>query len=228
MKQSIYYLHIPRTSGVLIREVVKTKKPLANILAGHKTIITEDVIKNAEYIIGHYGLTPIRENSKTFTILRNPDERLFSYLKYIWKHFYNYLSVEDAITFFLTDSNFKKNISNQQSKFLTGRLDTNLYNSKLKDLKDMVYSGWCLYEYKEDLESVIKSITENNINILFYEDENLYNSAFSLLSIDFPDINLNNKVNSSLEFSDELYDKFKDTIHSLNLVDWQVYEHFKK
>jgi hypothetical protein len=153
MKTPIYYLHIPRTSGVFIRDKVlfHSEQNQKSFLSTHKINIGLEDFENKDYISGHYGLTPIPYVSTTFTILRDPIERTFSYMKYIWEHFYNYTSMDEAFMFFLTNKNFKEILSNQQSNFLTSQIDINEYNTILIDtlFTDSTNANMCIIGWND-------------------------------------------------------------------------------
>ena len=57
MKQSVYYMHVPRTSGTFIVQNLREQKPDSNIVAGHRYPISLDSLEKADYIAGH--TTPI-------------------------------------------------------------------------------------------------------------------------------------------------------------------------
>ncbi len=231
MKTPIYYLHIPRTSGVFIRDKVllHSQENNKSFLSTHQINIELEDFKNKDYISGHYGLTPIPYASTTFTILRDPVERSFSYMKYIWEHFYNYLSMEQAFIFFLTNKNFRKNLSNQQSNFLTSHIDINEYNKNTNDTAKHVTSNWYLVTKEINKNSVIESVNKNNINILFFEDPNLYKKVFDFYELkNTSSINLNEKINESKKVDLEFYKKYYEEIYKINEIDIEVYNFFKE
>lgn len=231
MKTPIYYLHMPRTSGVFIRDKVllHSEKNQKNFLSTHKINIELKDFENKDYISGHYGLTPIPYASTTFTILRDPVERTFSYMKYIWEHLYNYTSMDEAFMFFLTNKNFKENLSNQQSKFLTSEIDINEYNRNTNNIANHVRSNWYLITKNIDKDSVIESVNKNNIEVLFFEDPELYKKVFNFYKIDNSEnIDFNKKMNESKKVDTEFYKKYYDQIFEMNKIDIEVYNFFKK
>lgn len=228
MKRCVYYLHIPRTSGVFIREMVKTKKTEATIVAGHNFELSNECFEKAEIIIGHYGTTPIKYSDHTFSILRNPLERTYSYLKYIWSKFYYTISIENFFKTYLDNDKFLNAISNQQSKMLTGSIDLKEYNKNVKDLKDMVEINWSLNNYKTDINGVVKSIKDNNINIFNFNNKNLYQDVFKILNISLEKIDIKNKINQSPYIKEDLYVKNYELLKNINNLDLELYEYFFK
>jgi hypothetical protein len=230
MKTPIYYLHIPRTSGVFIRDKVllHSEKNQKSFLSTHKINIKLEDFKNKDYISGHYGLTPIPYVSSTFTILRDPVERTFSYMKYIWEHLYNYTSMDEAFMFFLTNKKFKQILSNQQSSFLTSEIDIDEYNRNTNNILNHVRSNWYLITKNIDKDSVIESVSKNNIQVLFFEDPELYKKVFDFYKIDNADyINSNKKINESKKVDTEFYKKYYDQVFEMNKIDIEVYNFFK-
>jgi hypothetical protein len=232
MKKAIYHLHIPRTSGIFISKHVYeySKENNKNFFArNHSTKVILEDFKKQDYITGHYGLTPIPYSQKTFAILRNPTERSFSYMKYIWQGFYSYMNIDEAFMFFLTDKKIQEAISNQQSKFLTSELNVEEYNKNIHDINKHVISGWSLINKEIDKNSVIKSIKDNKIKILFFEDKDLYKKVFNIFELNnIENINFYEKKNSSIPVDLEIYQKYYDKIYEINKIDIDVYNFLKE
>ena len=231
MNKAIYYLHIPRTSGVFFRNILRSYSEQNNkkILSGHDFKINIDDFSKKDYICGHYALTPLSYSEKTFTILRDPIERSFSYMKYIWNHSYRYMSMDTAFDFFLKKENLREQLSNQQSNFLTATLDIEKYNERTYDTKTHHLNGWSLITKDINKDSVIKSVIDNNIEILFFDDSDLYKKVFNIFKLkDFDHIDFSKKVNESPKADIEFYKKWYDTIYKINEVDIEVYNFLKK
>ena len=199
------------------------------MLSGHDFKIEKEDFKDKDYIIGHYGLTPVSYSKKTFSILRDPVERSFSYMKYIWKWFYSDRSVEDTFNFFLTDKNFRELLSNQQSKFLTQTTDLENYNNNINDMEKHVMSGWSLINKEINTESVLESINKNNIEILFFEDKDLYKKVFSIFELNnMPNLDFSKKINESPAIDLKLYKECYNEIYKINDIDIDVYNSLRK
>ena len=228
---AIYHLHIPRTSGIFIKRTIAEYSEInkKKMLSGHDFKIEKEDFKDKDYIIGHYGLTPAPYSKKTFSILRDPVERSFSYMKYIWKWFYSDRSVEDTFNFFLTDKNFRELISNQQSKFLTQTTDLENYNNNINDMEKHVMSGWSLINKEINTESVLESIDKNNIEILFFEDKDLYKKVFSIFELnDMPNLDFSKKINESPTIDLKFYKECYNEIYKINNIDIDVYNFLRK
>lgn len=195
----------------------------------HSTKIIVKDFKKQDYITGHYGLTPVPYAQTTFAILRNPVERSFSYMKYIWKGFYSHMSIDEAFVFFLTDKKIKKAISNQHSKFLTSELNVDEYNKNINDVNKHVISGWSLINKEINKNSVIKSIQDNKIKIFFFEDNDLYKKAFNVFELNnIENINFYQKRNCSITVDLQIYKKYYDRIYEINKIDIEVYDFLKE
>lgn len=227
MKQCIYHLHIPRTSGVLIREVIKNQNPESKIVSGHKNQISISDLDSANFISGHYGTLPIKRSDKTFTIIREPIERTFSCLKYIWSHFYSSMSMYDFFEFYLSDQKLSESVSNQQSKFLTGPVEINKYNDNIKNLKNMVESNWFIESNVKSVSDVISSIYLNNIEVFDYSNKKLYLEISKVIGINYNKDIFENKLNISPFMVKDIYLEYYDKVANLNYLDLELYEHFK-
>jgi len=230
MKHSVYQLHIPRTSGVFIRSVLRNYSENNNksILAGHNFNINLEDFKAQDYIIGHYGLTPTPYVSKTFTILRDPVERCFSYMKYVWQAFYRNSNIDEVFEKFLNDESFKNVLSNQQSKFLTSFMDIESYNKNTDNIKNHFLSGWSLVVPNINKELVIDSINTNSIEVLFFDDKELYKKVLNIFNIENTyGIDYYNKTNQSIELDLNFYNNYYDKIVKINQIDIEVYNHLR-
>jgi hypothetical protein len=227
MKRCIYHLHIPRTSGVLIRELFKKNNPKSFIVSGHKEKLYRTDMMNADFISGHYGTLPIEYASSTFAILREPIDRTFSCLKYIWSHFYFDMTVDNFFEFYLSSPELIESVSNQQSKFLTGPIDINNYNLNIQNLKKMVESNWFVQGKPELLTDVIQSISLNNIKILDYSSKNIYHEVSEIIQNNYTKENFETKINSSTKVSEKVYKKYYDKIVEINNLDLELYEYFR-
>lgn len=231
MNNAIYQLHIPRTSGVFFRNVLTSysEKNSKKFLSGHGFKIDVNDFYNQDYISGHYALTPVPYSGKTFTILREPVERSFSYMKYIWNHSYQYMSMDVAFDFFLKKENLRDALSNQQSNFLTSKLNLDSYNKDTENKENHHRNGWSLMTKDIDKDSVIQSIVDNNIEVLFFDDPDLHTKVFNIFKLDnFEDINFSKKVNESPKVDNKFYSRWYDEICKINEIDIEVYNFLKK
>ena len=228
MKQCVYHLHIPRTSGVLIRELFKKNNPKSFVVAGHREKLFISDMMNADFISGHYGTLPIQYSSQTFAIYREPVDRTFSYLKYIWPRFYSNMNFIDFLNFFFSNKNLVESITNQQSKFLTGNINLERYNNDIYYLKKMVENNWHIENYETDIESVKDYINKSNINIFNYEEPDLYKKIINSINLNIPEHSFDDVVNSSLKIDEQTYSSYTDKIKEINNIDLELYDYFKK
>jgi hypothetical protein len=195
---------------------------------GHSDKIVLKNFETQDYITGHYGLTPVPYARKTFAILRDPVDRSFSYMKYIWQGHYSDKSIEDAFEFFLTDQKLQSALSNQHCKFLTSKIDVENYNKNIDDMKKHVESDWSLISKNIDRESVVKSIDENKIKILFFEDKDLHKKVFDIFELESTEhINFHEKRNSSITVDSKIYRKYYERICEINKNDIELYNFLK-
>jgi hypothetical protein len=228
MKRCIYHLHIPRTSGVLIRELFKKNNPKSFIVSGHKEKLYRTDMMNADFISGHYGTLPIEYSSDIFAIYREPVERTFSYLKYIWPRFYSRMSFDEFLKFFLNDPVLVDAISNQQSKFLTGNINLEKYNDDIYYLKKMVESNWHVENFLQDSKSILEYIDINNIKMFDYAEPNVYQKISELFKLNIDISGFDDVINPSLDIKEKQYISYIDQIREINLLDLELYNYVKK
>jgi hypothetical protein len=136
-KESFYYLHITKTSGIAVQSELK------NVFKEYRTFVNsiqhldeEDMLKS-KLISGHFAMYPFllyKNNNKKIngiTIIRNPIDRAISYFIFKYK-------ITDSIFGFKTKNLTSKNfdtflsdqvsvdhITNYQTKTMTSSLDLN-------------------------------------------------------------------------------------------------------
>jgi hypothetical protein len=223
---SIYHLHIPRTSGGSLRKEIINNSSFKKILSGHNTKISLDDFKSSSFISGHYGIGPARYSKKTFTILRDPNELTYSYIKYLTFVPDNTVANEKSLVKYLNNKDLSSSVTNVISKFLT--LDTNIekYNSNIHDHITMANNSWFLKQKSFSENDVISSILKNNIKIFYFNDKDLYQNIGNFLNIDI-DINRIENLNVSIDEDSHLYEKYFDKINSLNNIDNAVFASVK-
>ena len=229
---SIYHLHIPRTSGIYIKNNV-----LPHLITGgvphfvsNRTVIDTNKLTTSKFVGGHFGLMPLdyMDNPDVFSIIRNPIDRFISYFKYTTgrvrmgeeaeKRKYDWLYGEEA-----------EKQSNSQSKFLTGKINIEKFNNNIYYLQENVKNHWFIENYSLNLNDVLSNIdkfycyTLDNQN-LFLEDLNksLYKN-FGFNTFKYKD-----KVNRSPDIEVIFSKQDIDKIIELNELDMQVYEYVQK
>lgn len=229
---SIYHLHIPRTSGIYIKNNV-----LPHLISGgvshfvsNRTQINPTTISNSEFVGGHFGLMPLdyMKNPEVFSILRHPVDRFISYFKYTTGRIRMGEEAERKKHSWLYGEECLMQ-SNSQSKFLTGKINIEKFNNGIGYLQENVKQHWFIENYTLNLDSVLSNVDKiycyslENQNI-FLEDLNksLY-KHFGFNTFKYRD-----KANCSPEIGVTFSKKDIDRIVELNELDMQVYEYVQK
>jgi hypothetical protein len=223
---SIYHLHIPRTSGGSLRKEVINNSKFKKILSGHYTKISPDDFKNYEFVSGHYGIGPARYSEKTFTILRDPNELTYSYIKYLTFVPDNTFANEESLIRYLSDESLSNSVTNVISKFLTLEIDIEKYNSNIHDHITMANNSWFLKKEDFSESDTISSILKNNVKIFYFDDKNLYEKISNYLNIDI-DVSRVQNLNVSIDEDRHLYEKYFEKINLLNNIDNNVFAAIK-
>jgi len=221
-------MHVPRTSGVFIRGIIANKFNNESKILGHGHIIGDEDFKNSTLISGHFGIEPLRYAKKTFSVIREPNELTFSYIKHIHARLKMTIPFEELLNIYLSPSEFSFAVTNLITKSLTGTVDIKEYNKHYSSQIIMVDNCWFLKDHLTDYEDVISFIEDKNIKIYIYESQNIYNDIFSDNQIDDIDLSLHKAVNNTAKSFDFLYDKYFDRINELNDIDRKVYDYFKR
>lgn len=220
---TVYHLHIPRTSGVYVRTLLLKGRTTEESVAGHYRTVSESDFAKAKTISGHYGLSPCPYADKTFAIVRRPEHLTFSYIKYLSLFNGSNAFTEDHLKRYLNEDKLRDSVTNVISKFLSLKLDLNLYNKNIKDLLQMANNSWYLEKLKYSDQTAIDSIKRNNIKIFHYESESLYKDLAQFLSISEDSFAVD-KINASPADRSDLYNKYYNDIINLNSTDNQLYE----
>lgn len=216
---STYHLHIPRTSGVFIRDEIIKKSDENNFL-GHTEKIPKSFI-GFKNVSGHFATTPIKDMDNNFSVIRNPIDLTISYINYMRDCFYESISLPDLLEKYILEKTIM-NFVDINCKFLTGHMDIDLYNKNLSDLKIVAESGWYIEGYSLDKNTCIDIINNNETNILIFEDIDLYSKVSNLYNTSHSGI----KTNASSHFEQEEIDPYIDMLTELNSADIDLYNHF--
>lgn len=222
---SIYHLHIPRTSGGFIRKSIVSKIDGYNVVGHYRSISDED-FKKASFISGHYGLNPSNFVDRIFTVLRNPNELTFSYIKYLsLVSGVNNFS-EDFLKKYLYEDKLRFAVTNVNTKFLSANVNIDQYNKNINNHINMANNLWYLEIEDVSSANAIRQIKDKNILTFFYDSKNLYRDIHDMIGINYNPINIS-RVNQSFADTEELYEKYFDEISLANNVDLQLYRRFK-
>lgn len=225
---SLYHMHVPRTSGVFIRNIIADRLNSEAMILGHGRPLKEQNFANAKFVSGHFGVEPLKYCQKAFSVIRDPNKLTFSYIKHIHARLKMTIPFEELLNIYLSPSEFSFAVSNLITKFLTGTVDIEEYDKYYSNQIIMVDNCWFLKDHLTDHEDVISFIENKNIKIYIYESKNVYNSILSDNLIDNTDVSANKIVNNTAKTFDDLYNKYFNKIKELNNLDIAVYEHFNR
>lgn len=218
---SIYHLHIPRTSGVYIRENLIKSFQDKNNFVGHKQKLPNS-FKNFDNVSGHFANTPVLDSDFTFAIVRNPVSLSFSYIQYMKDKFYPTMKFEELFDKYEKEDKLKSFI-NINTKFLTGFINIEKYNNSITDLKKLAENCWEVENYVSTAEFAKEHIESCNIKIFKYEDNNLYRDICKIYKRD-----ISQKVlNESSKIDSIVLKKYYSVLSELNWLDLELYEIIK-
>lgn len=229
---SIYHLHIPRTSGIYIKNNViphLISNGVEHFISNRSRIDVEK-IKQSKFVGGHFGLMPLdyMENPEIFTIVRDPVERFISYFKYTTGPKRAGKEAEEKLDRWLYGEECEMQ-SNLQSKFLTGKLNIEKFNQDILQFQNTVSSGWYLEGYKLDIKNVISSLEKMKAYTL--EELDLFKIDLNkslLKQFGFSTFKHSDKANSSYDIGIKFDKRHINRIEEINLLDMEVYEYVQK
>lgn len=229
---SIYHLHIPRTSGIYIKNNV-----LPHLIAdgvphfvSNRSKIDLGIIKNSKFVGGHFGTTPIEymNSPEVFSIIRNPVDRFISYFKYTTGLVRMGEEAEKKKYEWLYGKQSEMH-SNSQSKFLTGKINIDYFNNNLNYMQEKVESGWFLENYNLNLDKILENVDKfycyslDNYEI-FIDD---FNKAL-MKNFGFNSFKYKDPANLSPDIGIIFNKKDVERIIQLNELDIKVYEYVQK
>lgn len=223
---SINHIHIPRCSGIYVKEHILPDLKSRNIpyFATNHGIISKDSFENKRFISGHFGMTPLKYRSDLINVclLRNPVDRFVS----------NFLYVNQGLKGLQIESGLEKWIyesqqHNLQAKSLSSIIDEEKYNASNHGA-DRANNGWYLEQKDIDISKIknfIDSIeiidTMENHSRFINNFNELLNKVFGFST--FSNKNLINSNNLKIKISDNL----KNKIIEVNSIDMEIYEYVK-
>lgn len=250
-KESFYFLHLPKTSGISFQSELKKAFINEQNFINSLQYINEDDMLNSKLISGHFAMYPFllyKNNNKKLnglTIIRNPIDRAISYFTFRYKLNRSVFGLE---TKKLTSKNFDsflhedenlKFISNYQTKTITSDLNTddcsfwvNKYmNSEITrlDLSTAIVFNCGFMNLKNNENLWRESL--NNFNIIGTVDkrELFLDKTSALLNRNNYNAKLTNVVRNKSDFSNEEIKKILtkdqiDKIIELNQHDFEFYD----
>jgi hypothetical protein len=224
----IYHLHIPRTSGLYIKNFVVPQLHSKSIqhFCSNRSEINLGFIRGCKYISGHFGVMPISEipNLSVFTLLRDPVERFISYFNSTTKVDMPKKDVMDKLNNWLYEEDTQHNL---QSKFLTGSTNILKFHEGYKESKNAsVDHGWWIEDFSLNINDIKKSL--DKMNAYTMEDFDLFKKDFNeslYKEFKFKIFQNNYKVNSSTKNIMPITNDIIDRIKEVNSIDQQVYDY---
>ena len=228
---SIYHLHIPRTSGVYIRNNIVPNLISKKIphFASNRTKIDADHIANSKFVIGHFGRMPLKymDSPKVFCLLRDPVERYISYFKYTTGYITSEKLAKENLEHWLYGPQSIAQ-ANLQSKFLTGSTNIEEFNKHIGNFDAYIDNIWHLENYSLDFNVIKQSI--KNINIYTMENYENFKNDFNKeieKQFKFKIFKYEDKANESPPVKVEIDKAHIKRIKELNELDYEVYNHVK-
>jgi hypothetical protein len=220
---SIYHLHIPRTSGGYVRELILNSLKPVNTVIRHNNPLVAEEFKTADFISGHYGLNPCNYVDKVFTVLRDPNEITFSYIKFITLVRDQPKFNEDYLKKYLYEESLRKSVTNVMTNFLSFEVDIEKYNKVLIDHIKRVNNSWFLKLEDPSSETAIKNISDKNITTFMYDSPTLYDDIARFVGAESFDYSID-KVHESPIGNDHLFEKYFDELSEANKEDIKLYK----
>lgn len=227
----VYHLHIPRTSGVYIRNFVMPhllSKKIDHFASNRSDIDVEHIAK-CEYVSGHFGLMPLKhmDNPVVFSLVRDPVERFISYFKYTTGINRTYEENMEKLDNWLYGEQSEIQ-SNLQSKFLTGSMNVDEFNSRFREKHKAVTSGWFIEDYSLNMADIKQNIDNFYVYPMTRHDE--FKEDFNKCldeTFGFKIFKHNDKANSSHEIKVDFTPDRVSRIEELNSVDIEMYDYVR-
>lgn len=228
---SIYHLHIPRTSGVYIRNNIVPDLISKEIphFASNRTKIDAEHISKSSFVIGHFGRMPLKymDSPKVFCLLRDPVERYISYFKYTTGYITSEKAAKENLENWLYGPQSVVQ-ANLQSKFLTGSTNIEEFNRNLGNFDAYINNAWHLENCSLEID-YIKKIIEN-INIYTMENYENFKNDFNVeieKQLGLKIFKHKDKANESPSIKVQIDKAHIKRIKEINQIDYEVYDYVK-
>ena len=228
---SIYHLHIPRTATVYIKNNVLPHLISNGVehFVSNRTKIDPHQIKKSQFVGGNFGLMPLdyMDNPEVFAIVRDPVERFISYFNHTTRLNMRGRLAEEKLEKWLYGDQSEIQ-SNAQSKFLTGKMNIEKFNS-CQGQEDAVSNQWFIEGYSLDLKDIIsnvdkfKAYTLKEIDLFKLDMNRSLKNNFNFSTFKHSD-----KANSSYDVGINFTKSHIEKIKDLNSIDLEVYEYVKQ
>jgi hypothetical protein len=226
---SIYHLHIPRTSGIYVKNFVVPYLITNGVphFASNRSDIDPDVIAKSKFVTGHFGITPIElmDSPSVFTILRDPVEQFMSYFRYTTGIKMPEERVREKLNRWLYEEDIQHNM---QSKFLTGSINIDKFNSMHREHNASVESNWFIENWSLEVKDIKDSLARMNAYTM-ENREAFKNDLNEKLKeeLGFSTFTHNYKMNSNMNTGVEFTQSDINRIKEINSIDQEIYEYVK-
>jgi len=203
----LYFLHIPKTSGVKMQHQLIDAANSPNSINDPKVyhpgdfefVFDTDIGKTHNIISGHFARNPIEtlSNVATFTIVRDPVQQYISVAKYAAMFKGEEFTEEFMMPFLTGESEMysyfegMSGCSNPQSSFISSKLSTLEYDLNGKDRTVFIKKPESFEDVKEYLSGMIIGVMEERneliqkvnillkkmFNISILKDESIVNAT---------------------------------------------------
>lgn len=186
----------------------------------------------SHFISGHLGNYPNQtiDDLKAFTILRDPVDRFISWFFFMYENSRPLEELEGIFQEWLYNPEIYPYLSDMQTKFLTGTVDEEGFNST-KNIMDKTMNEWFLKDYSfnesimQDKVDSISCYTVENRGVLLDDLIRYMGQTYGFVP-NFQHRNMMFNSSTSKRFS--ITDKMIDRIKELNQNDIILYEMAKK
>jgi hypothetical protein len=220
---SLYHLHIPRTAGGSARKALLDSGKYINPVVGHYRTISKSDFLDSDFISGHYGATPFDHATSVFTIIRNPVDLTYSYIKYLSGMYGPDFFNEDFLKKYLYEDNLRESVSNALTKFICLSTDIERYNKNIDNHLYMAHNTWCLEPSTYNADLALSAVETNKITIFSHEQPDLIKQILEFAGVETRVIN-QEKLNASIVDKEELFESYYDELKLANNIDVDLYE----
>lgn len=236
-----YFLHIPKTAGMSVKTELLNAFKNKTIYSNFLMSINEEKMINSAFVSGHFAMYPIelaekyKKQIKTYTILRDPLERIVSNFLYVQSAINNINDIEliNKLEIYIS-AEYHNNL---QNKFLSQSLNTDIiykrlnrlrnneisieqYYSEIKENRDLKY-----YNNKTAIENLDKI---DLVEILeLRKDMSKINKFISQFGISYEIQHIKTNMNkiSTQDFINKIPDSLKNEIVNLQEDDYVLYNY---
>lgn len=205
MTKKLYFLHIPKTGGMNILAKIKGNSNLNPFIGSTDSTIEE--FNSSNFIIGHFGKTPItkNENISVACMVRNPIDRSVSNFIHSYNNAIQNIQdneiyktiekIEDKLKYYLFEDDFYFEHNNIQTRFICNQSNNIVFEKNIN--YEEWSKNWCLQNTNTSFEFAKKQI--NSFDIVGTLDNfNYFNNQIEQWFINNYNINFVKKTNAKI------------------------------